>query len=126
LICYEAIFPRHARTPPGGPRPDWIVQITNDAWFGRFAGPQQHLAQARMRAVEQGVPLVRSANTGVSAVIDPAGRIAGALPLNTAGALDRPLPAPLEPPPYARFGSAPVLIAVAGLFGWAVWRRRTP
>jgi len=125
LICYEAIFPRHARTPRGQPRPDWIVQITNDAWFGRFAGPQQHLAQARMRAVEQGLPLVRAANTGISAVIDPAGRITGALALNTAGALDRPLPAPVAPPPFARAGNAPVLVLLAGVLGWAVWRRRS-
>ncbi|MGS4946713.1 apolipoprotein N-acyltransferase [Meridianimarinicoccus sp. RP-17] len=123
LICYEAIFPRHARTPRGSPRPDWIVQVTNDAWFGRFAGPQQHLAQARMRAVEQGLPLVRAANTGISAVIDPAGRITGALPLDTAGALDRPLPAPVAPPPFARVGSAPVLALLAGILGCAAWRR---
>ncbi len=128
LICYEAIFPRHARTPRGAPRPDWIVQVTNDAWFGRFAGPQQHLAQARMRAVEQGLPLVRAANTGISAVIDPGGRITGALALNTAGALDRPLPAPVAPPPFARVGNAPVLVLLAGLLGGATWhrRRRTP
>jgi len=123
LICYEAIFPRHARTPPGGPRPDWIVQVTNDAWFGRFAGPQQHLAQARMRAVEQGLPLVRAANTGISAVIDPAGRITGALALGTAGALDRPLPAPVPPPPFARLGNAPILAVLAAVLGWAAWRR---
>jgi apolipoprotein N-acyltransferase len=124
LICYEAIFPRHARTPRGSPRPDWIVQITNDAWFGRFAGPQQHLAQARMRAVEQGLPLVRAANTGISAVIDPAGRVTGALALNTTGVLDQVLPAPVAPPPFARVGNAPVLVLLAGVFGWAAWRRR--
>lgn len=124
LICYEAIFPRHARTPRGGPRPDWIVQITNDAWFGRFAGPQQHLAQARMRAVEQGLPLVRAANTGISAVIDPLGRITAALPLGVAGALDAPLPAPRRPTLFARLGNGPVLVGLVLALGGLGLRRR--
>ena len=124
LICYEAIFPRNAVVP--GPRPDWIVQITNDSWFGSFAGPQQHLAQARMRAVEQGLPLARVAQTGISAMIDPAGRITGQIPLHTAGALDAALPAPLPPTPYARWMDAPLhaLLALALLVLLIDRRRR--
>lgn len=114
LICYEVIFPRHARVQ--GQRPDWIVQITNDAWFGNFAGPQQHLAQARMRAVEQGLPLVRAANTGISAVIDPAGRIVAALALNTSGALDAALPAAQPETPFARYANLPLLGGLAAAF----------
>ncbi|MEV8465406.1 apolipoprotein N-acyltransferase [Fluviibacterium sp. DFM31] len=113
LICYEAIFPRHGFAP--GPRADWIVQVTNDAWFGEFAGPQQHLAQARMRAVEQGVPLVRAANTGISAVIGPAGQMLAEIPLGVAGVIDVALPAPLPPTLYSRTGNWPVLIAALGL-----------
>ncbi|OSP56852.1 apolipoprotein N-acyltransferase [Pseudoruegeria sp. SK021] len=122
LICYEAIFPRHAQVP--GQRPDWIVQITNDAWFGNFAGPQQHLDQARMRAVEQGLPLVRAANTGISAVIDPAGRIVSALPLNVEGALDAALPAALPPTLFARVANVPLLIILAALAAGVVVTRR--
>ncbi|MFT3972895.1 MAG: apolipoprotein N-acyltransferase [Amaricoccus sp.] len=73
LICYEAIFPGSLRAPEG--RAEWLVQVTNDAWFGEASGPWQHLAQARARAIEQGLPLARAANTGVSAMIDPYGRI---------------------------------------------------
>ena len=73
LICYEAIFPHGLRAPGG--RPEWLVQVTNDAWFGRLSGPYQHLAQARVRAIEQGLPLARAANTGISAMIDPRGRV---------------------------------------------------
>ncbi|PWR03250.1 apolipoprotein N-acyltransferase [Meridianimarinicoccus roseus] len=124
LICYEVIFPRHAAAPPGGPRPDWILQITNDAWFGRFAGPQQHLAQARMRATEQGLPLVRAANTGISAMIDPVGRVTGALALGTAGALDRALPAPLPPTPFALVGNVPLLAAAALVLAGLLRARR--
>ena len=123
LICYEAIFPRHAM-PPGGERPDWIVQVTNDAWFGRFAGPQQHLAQARMRAVEQGLPLVRVANTGISAVIDSAGRLRGTLALDTHGALDAALPAPGAPTLFSKVAHWP-LAGVLALIVAALCLRRS-
>ncbi|MCR8722819.1 apolipoprotein N-acyltransferase [Frigidibacter sp. ROC022] len=117
LICYEAIFPQDILSAPE--RPDWLLQITNDAWFGTFSGPYQHLAQARLRAVEFGLPLIRVANTGVSAVIDAHGGIRASLPLGRRGHLDAPLPAPLPPTPYARTGDWPlavlVLLALAGL-----------
>ena len=119
LICYEAVFPRNARVP--GDRPDLLLQVTNDAWFGTSAGPQQHLAQARMRAIEQGLPLVRSANTGISAVIDPRGRIIASLPLGTHGFVDAALPESLPPTLYARTGDLPVLLLVVmGLAGLTV------
>ncbi len=116
LICYEAIFPEEV----GGvsERPDWLLQITNDAWFGNLTGPQQHLAQARFRAIEQGLPLVRAANTGISAVIDARGQITAMLGLGVAGYLDAPLPHGLPPTPYSRTGDWPVellLIVAAGL-----------
>ncbi|MFD0978964.1 apolipoprotein N-acyltransferase [Tropicimonas aquimaris] len=113
LICYEAIFPNDIARAPG--RADWIVQITNDAWFGRVSGPYQHLALARLRAVEQGVPLVRAANTGVSAAFDPYGRPIAQLPLETSGFVDARLPAALAPTPYARFGDLPVFGVVLAL-----------
>jgi apolipoprotein N-acyltransferase len=116
LICYEAIFPQDLRAP--GPRPEWLVQVTNDAWFGTVSGPYQHLAQARVRAIEQGLPLARAANTGISAMIDPYGRILASLPLDTDGHLDAELPGVLPVPAYARTGDLPGLIAlmtVAGL-----------
>lgn len=121
LICYEAVFPRHLR---GTERPDWILQATNDAWFGRLTGPYQHLAQARLRAVEQGLPLVRSANTGISAVIGPRGEVLAALPLDVADALDAPLPAALPATPYARSGDAPWWLAVLAMLLAAALRRR--
>ena len=117
LICYEAIFP-HGMRAEGRPR--FLMQITNDAWFGTFAGPQQHLAQARARAAEQGLPLVRAANTGISAVIDPAGRILAQLPLGEAGHIDAALPAALPPTPYARTGDLPWLVLL--LLGLAAAR----
>ncbi|MBA3911422.1 MAG: apolipoprotein N-acyltransferase [Rhodobacter sp.] len=113
LICYEAIFPRTVNSAPE--RADWILQITNDAWFGVWTGPFQHLAQARLRAVEQGLPLVRVANTGITAVIDARGRILDELPLGTMGSLDTRLPGALPPTPYVRFGDGPVLLLLAGL-----------
>ena len=118
LICYEAIFPQDLHAAPE--RPDWLLQITNDAWFGQISGPYQHLAQARLRAVEMGLPMVRVANTGVSAVIDARGRVRESLPLNTSGFLDAALPSALPATLYARTGDAPVAIvlflSVLGLF----------
>ena len=107
LICYEAVFPDNARAP-GWARPDMLLGLTNDAWFGTFAGPFQHLAQARARAVEQGLPMLRAANTGVSAIIDAAGRTVAELPLGVSGHLDAPLPPALPPTPYARTGDWPL------------------
>jgi apolipoprotein N-acyltransferase len=101
LICYEVIFPG-AVAP--SPRPAWLLNITNDAWFGFSSGPWQHLAAARLRAVEEGLPLVRAAQTGISAVLDAHGRRLAFLPLGTAGTLEAALPPPLPPTPFARFG----------------------
>ena len=122
LICYEAVFPQDLRGLPE--RPDWILQITNDAWFGTLTGPYQHLAQARFRAIEQGLPLVRVANTGITGVVDARGRMVAALPRGVAAYLDAGLPAALGEPPYARWGEWPVLVLLAGLGMWlAAWRR---
>jgi apolipoprotein N-acyltransferase len=115
LICYEAIFPGGLSAPEG--RPEWLVQVTNDAWFGEASGPWQHLAQARMRAIEQGLPLARAANTGVSAMIDPMGRVVGSLGLGESGAIDALLPGPLPATFYARYGDLPALFTVFGLIG---------
>jgi apolipoprotein N-acyltransferase len=90
LICYEIIFP--GRIENEKKRPQWIVNVTNDAWFGASTGPYQHLYQARIRAVEEGLPVMRAANTGISAVIDPFGRVLAQLDLGQTGALDHGLP----------------------------------
>jgi len=110
LICYEAVFPQLARAP--GPRPDFLLHLTNDAWFGTWAGPQQHLAQARFRAIEQGLPLLRSANTGITAVIDAYGDIHGRIALGTAGYLDARLPPARAATLYSRTGDWSVLAAL--------------
>jgi len=104
------------RNVPDFASPEWIVHITNDAWFGQFSGPYQHLAQARMRAIETGLPVARSANTGVSAMIDPYGRIMERLELGTAGYLDQKLPAPLENTLYSRIGEWLWMIMALCLF----------
>jgi apolipoprotein N-acyltransferase len=104
LICYEIIFPGLTRRTAAGA--DWIIQVTNDAWFGDSFGPWQHLAQARIRAIETGLPVARAANTGVSAMIAPHGRAIATLGLGRRGVLDAALPGRLESPPYARFGEA--------------------
>jgi apolipoprotein N-acyltransferase len=105
LICYEAIFPDELM--PDGPRPDWMVNVTNDGWFGISSGPYQHLQEARVRAVEQGLPMVRAANTGISAVIDPLGRLVDSLPLGSEGLLTTRLPRPVGSPVYTRVGDVP-------------------
>lgn len=114
LVCYEAIFPRHTRLP--GPRPQLMLQITNDAWFGSSAGPWQHLAQARMRAVELGIPLARAANTGISAMIDARGEIVVSLPLGAQGFVDADVPPALpQRTLYGQTGDAPLVLILLGL-----------
>ncbi len=90
LICYEIIFP--GRVHDEKDRPGWFVNVTNDAWFGEFTGPYQHLHQAQIRAVEEGLPVMRAANTGISAVIDPYGRVLASLDLGKVGVIDHKLP----------------------------------
>ncbi len=111
LVCYEAIFP-HGLVD-GAARPSWLLNVTNDGWFGHSTGPYQHLAQARLRAIEQGLPLVRAANTGISAVIDGHGRrIAFACSRRRGGVIDSALPVELPPTLYGRFGDFTLLALV--------------
>ncbi|MGB8397610.1 apolipoprotein N-acyltransferase [Bradyrhizobium sp.] len=110
LICYEAIFPGHVAARDD--RPGWIVNLTNDGWFGISTGPYQHLQQARLRAIEEGLPMVRAANTGISAVIDPSGRMVARLGLGVEGVLDAGLPAAIPPTIYARIGDIPAAVIV--------------
>ncbi len=135
LVCYEIIFPgdavprseragwlydrigRYVDWPfvaGSGERPGWLLNLTNDGWFGASSGPYQHFQQARVRAIEQGLPLARAANTGISAVVDPFGRVVRSLPLGSEGVLDAPLPHPIAPTPYARIGDGP-FAALLGL-----------
>jgi apolipoprotein N-acyltransferase len=127
LICYEAIFPELVAQPDT--RPQWLLNITDDAWYGFTSGPFQHFAIARLRAVEQGLPLVRDGNNGISAVVDPLGRVVARLGLDDVGVLDAPLPKALSPTLYARFGDAGYfillfvgMVAAAGIT--AIERRR--
>ncbi|HET7715945.1 MAG TPA: apolipoprotein N-acyltransferase, partial [Bauldia sp.] len=90
LICYEIIFP--GAVLPEGMRPGWLLNLTNDTWFGNTPGPYQHFLQGRVRAVEEGLPLVRAANSGISAIVDGYGRIQASLPLGSAGIVDGSIP----------------------------------
>jgi apolipoprotein N-acyltransferase len=112
LICYEVIFPGEA--VPAGERPSWLLNLTNDAWFGTSVGPYQHFQQARVLAIEEGLPLIRAANSGISAVVDPLGRIMAALPLGQDGLLDAGLPRAGKVTIYARTGDLLFLTAVVG------------
>jgi apolipoprotein N-acyltransferase len=144
LVCYEIIFPgdavprseragwlydhlgRYVDWPfvaGSGERPGWLLNLTNDGWFGASAGPYQHFQQARVRAIEEGLPLVRAANTGISAVVDPLGRVIASLPLGTEGVLDAPLPQAISPTTYARAGDGP-LAMMAGLALVVIMRAR--
>jgi len=113
LICYEAVFPGEV-VPKGGKDVGVLVNLTNDAWFGLTSGPYQHLAQARLRTIEEGLPLVRAANTGISAVIDPYGRVIASLPLGVEAVLDADLPRAIARPLYARTGDAGFLLVMLG------------
>ena len=116
MICYEAIFPHELRKVDA--RPDFLLHLTNDAWFGPLSGPYQHLAQARARAIEFGLPVIRVANTGVSAVIDARGGIRDQLALNEAGFVDASLPRPTAATMYWRFGDRIAFaLLFAGLIG---------
>ncbi len=113
LICYEAIFPSILRATLS--RPDFILQITNDAWFGRFSGPYQHLQILKMRAIETGLPVARSANTGISAVISANGNIVDSLPLETEGSLEVGLPKAFQPTIYYNWGDSIFCIMILSL-----------
>jgi len=110
FICYEISF--SDKIAGRNPRPEWIVNVTNDGWFGKTAGPHQHLAQTRFRAIEQGLPIVRAANTGISAMIDPYGAIVDFLPLGQAGFFDTRLPKALPKTIFVRFGYLPLIVQV--------------
>jgi apolipoprotein N-acyltransferase len=122
LICYEVVFP--AEVAPQGPRAGFMLNLTNDGWFGRTSGPYQHFAQARLRAIEEGLPLVRVANTGISAVTDGYGRVLGSLPLGSEGVLDTGLPRAGPATPYSRFGDLIYAAMLAGFLLLSRGRRR--
>jgi len=113
IICYEVIFPGAVAGADGRSR--WLLNITNDAWFGLSSGPHQHLASARLRAIEEGLPMMRAANTGISAVIDPYGRILASLGMEREGIIDHVLPAARAATPYARLGDFSLLAIIAAL-----------
>lgn len=123
LICYEAVFPGDIGEEE---KAKFILNVTNDAWFDGSIGPDQHAHHARMRAVETGLPMIRAANSGISLVTDPLGRVVAQLPALQPGALDVALSEPLAPPPYVRLGEGPFFLAILlfGLIGaWAGWRK---
>lgn len=120
-VCYEIIFSGH--TVDRTHRPDFIYNPSNDAWFGSW-GPPQHLAQARLRAIEEGLPVLRATPTGISALVDAHGRLLGTVPHLAEGAIDLPLPPPAPPTPFARFGNAIALGVALALLALAIAFRR--
>jgi apolipoprotein N-acyltransferase len=123
LVCYEAIFP--GRVYPKGERPEWIATVTNDGWFGDSSGPRQHLDQARLRVVETGLPMARSANTGVSALFDATGRVRNRIPLYETGVIDAPLPRAFGPTLYAGLGDLSFFLMSVLAFGIGIFPART-
>ena len=124
LICYEAVFPQEIGSlfNPDERRAGWMLNVTDDAWFGLTPGPHQHFAQARLRAIEQGLPLVRAANTGVSAVVDGLGRVIAELPLGVDGVHSTaglPAPSRADALAYSRFGALGPARAMDGVLGWS-------
>lgn len=122
-ICYESIFPGF--TPRAGDRPEWILNVSNDAWFGALVGPIQGFNQARYRAIEEGLPLIRAATGGVTGVVDPYGRITARARAGVDAVVDSPLPVALAPTIYSLVGNAVYIFVVAGAFalGWPRRRR---
>jgi len=116
LICYEVIFP--GEVLPEGPRPGFMLNLTNDAWYGKTSGPYQHLMIARFRAIEEGLPMLRAAGTGISAIIDPYGRVVRQLDLGKAGVVDGLLPVAISSPPlFAQVqGWSVLMLMVLALF----------
>lgn len=128
LICYEIIFP--GQVVDSSDRPAWLLNITNDGWFGLTNGPYQHLALARLRSIEEGLPVVRSASTGVSAVIDAYGRTVSQLGLDRQGILESPLPKAIDAPAYATgskilFTLSAALLILGGFILNALWSKRS-
>ena len=125
LICYEAIFPDERVSTSS--RAKYLLNVTNDGWFGMTTGPYQHFAQARLRTIEQGLPMVRAANTGISAIIDPYGRTLASLALGVEGVLDGQLPQPVEATFFAKAPNTATFIIWLLSAGWAilgwVWNR---
>jgi apolipoprotein N-acyltransferase len=117
LICYEILFPNAVI---GESRPDWLINVTDDSWFGPWAGPRQHLLAARVRAIEEGLPVARAANTGISTMFDPLGRTIATLGLDQRGDVDTRLPKALMPTPYAQIGDLGFAV-LAAFFGALVW-----
>jgi apolipoprotein N-acyltransferase len=121
LICYEIIFPQEITE--AGTHPGWLLNLTNDAWFGSSAGPYQHFHQAQVRAVEQGLPVVRAANTGISAVIDSFGRVRAEIGLGEKGIIDADLPKAGLPTLYVQFGTiVEIATLLLAAIGWLACR----
>lgn len=120
LICYEVIFP--AAVVQGATRPGALLNVTNDGWFGNTTGPRQHFHQARVRAVEEGLPLIRAANNGLSAMIDGRGRIVAGLGLDVVGTVDARLPPALPPTLYVRYGDGIFGVLWLGALAVLLWR----
>jgi len=123
LICYEILFP--GAVTEKGTRPGWLANVTDDSWFGPWAGPRQHFLSARVRAIEEGLPVARAANTGISSVIDGDGRVLAVLDLDKTGIVDSPLPQAQPETPYARYGDLLffVMLFAMGALSWAAARK---
>jgi apolipoprotein N-acyltransferase len=125
MVCYEAIFPNESGAREGDARhASWLLNLTDDAWFGLTAGPYQHFAQARLRAIELGLPLVRGANTGISAVVDAEGRVLVSAPLGNESVLDSALPGARPPTWQSRWGSATFAAGLLSMLLASLWARR--